>query len=138
MAGESHRLQPWECQVIDSFAWIEYFMGTAAGVKAKDFIESDKGITPTIVIAELAEKYRRERLPLAADLDFIIAKTRIVPLDTKIAERAGSLSSDRKQKVKRWGLADSIVLATSMEYRAKVVTGNEHFRDLADEAEMIK
>jgi predicted nucleic acid-binding protein len=126
-----------DAYVIDSFAWIEYFLGTAAGHRAKDFIESDKGITPTIVIAELAEKYRRERLPIAADLDFIIAKTRIAPLDTKIAEKAGSLSPDRKQKVKRWGLADSIVLATSREYGAKVVTGDEHFRDLADETEMI-
>jgi predicted nucleic acid-binding protein len=126
-----------DAYVIDSFAWIEYFLGTAAGHKAKGFIESGKGITPTIVIAELAEKYRRERLPIAADLDFIIAKTRISPLDTKIAERAGSLSPDRKQKVKRWGLADSIVLATSREYGAKVVTGDEHFRDLADETEMI-
>jgi predicted nucleic acid-binding protein len=90
---ESHKPQPWEYQVIDSFAWIEYFLGAPAGHKAKDFIESDKGITPTIVIAELAEKYRRERLPIAADLDFIIAKTRIVPLDTKIAERAGITKS---------------------------------------------
>jgi predicted nucleic acid-binding protein len=123
--------------VIDSFAWIEYFLGTAAGHNAKEFIESENGITPTIVIAELAEKYRRERLPIAADLDFIIAKTRIAPLDIKIAERAGALSHDRKQKVKRWGLADSIVLATSREYGAKLVTGDEHFRDLADETEMI-
>lgn len=123
--------------VIDSFAWIEYFLGTAAGHNAKEFIESENGITPTIVIAELAEKYRRERLPITADLDFIIAKTRIAPLDIKIAERAGALSHDRKQKVKRWGLADSIVLATSREYGAKLVTGDEHFRDLADETEMI-
>ncbi len=126
-----------DAYVIDSFAWIEYFLGTAAGHKALGFIESDKGITPTIVIAELAAKYRRDRLPIAADLNFIIAKTRIAPLNTEIAERAGSLSSDRKQKVKRWGLADSIVLATAREYGAKVVTGDEHFRDLADETEMI-
>ena len=68
----------------------------------------------------------------------IISKTRIAPLDTKIAERTGSLSPDLKQKVKRRRLADSIVLATAREYGAKVVTSDEHFRDLADETEMIR
>ena len=95
-------------------------------------------MTPTIVIAELSEKYRRENLAFAEDLDFIIGKTRVVSLDTKIAQKAGALSHERRRKVRRWGLADSIVLATAREYKAKIVTGDEHFRDLADEAIMIK
>ena len=34
--------------VIDSYAWIEYFMGTEAGEKAKPIIEStEEKITPT-------------------------------------------------------------------------------------------
>src|SRR5208337_405456 len=126
-----------EAYVIDSFAWLEYFAGSSAGAEAKPFIESSKSITPTIVIAELTEKYRRERVAFAQDLDFIISRTRIIPLDTVIAEKAGSLSHERKRAVKRWGLADSIVLATAREHRAKIVTGDEHFRDLAHEALMI-
>ena len=101
------------------------------------FIESSRGLTPTIVIAELSEKYRREKLAFDADLNFIVAKTRVVSLDTRIAEKAGALSHERKLKVKRWSLADSIVLATAREHKAKVLTGDEHFRDL-DEAIMIK
>ena len=129
---------PDEAYVIDSFAWFEYFAGSTAGAHAKPFIEGSKGITCTIVIAELSEKYRREKLAFDADLDYMIARTRVVPLDTKIAERAGALSYERKRKVKRWGLADSIVLATARECGAKIVTGDEHFGDLADEAIMIK
>lgn len=123
---------------MDSFAWFEYFSGSTAGARAKPFVESSKGITPTIVIAELSEKYRREKLAFDADLDFIIARTRVIPLDTRIAERAGALSHERKRRVKRWGLADSIVLATARECKARIVTGDEHFRDLVDEAIMIK
>jgi len=113
-------------------------LGSTAGARARPFIESSKGITPTIVIAELSMKYRREDLAFAEDLDFIIGKTRVVSLDTKIAQKAGALSHERKRKVRRWGLADSIVLATAREYKAKIVTGDEHFRDLVDEAIMIK
>ncbi len=31
--------------VIDSYAWIEYFRGTKAGGKAKDYIESKEDAT---------------------------------------------------------------------------------------------
>jgi predicted nucleic acid-binding protein len=129
---------PGEASIIDSFAWLEYFSGSAAGLKAKPFIENAKGLTPTIVITELSEKYRREKLPFKPDLDFIAAKTRIIMLDSETAEEAGVLSHYRKRLVKRWGLADSIVLATARKHKAKVITGDEHFRDLADEAVMIK
>ena len=127
-----------EAYVIDSFAWLEYFAGSRAGAEAKPFIESGKSITPTIVIAELTEKYRREKMAFAPDRDFIIGKTRIISLDTEIAEKAGTLNHERKRVVKRWGLADSMVLATAREHGARIVTGDEHFRDLAPEAHMIK
>ena len=43
--------------VIDSYAWIEYFMGTKAGEKVKAIIEnSDEKITPTICLAEVYAK----------------------------------------------------------------------------------
>jgi len=137
-SGRVTSSMPAEMWVIDSFAWFEYFSGTKAGARALPFIESSKGITPTIVIAELSEKYRREKVAFDEDLDFIISRTRVLPLDTRIAEKAGALSHERKRSVKRWGLADSIVLATAREYKAKIVTGDEHFRDLADETIMIK
>lgn len=129
---------PEETYIIDSFAWLEYFSGSTAGARARPFIESSKGITPTIIIAELSEKYQREKLAFEEDLGFIISRTRIVPLDTEIAEKAGVLSHERKRKVKHWGLADSIVLATAREQKAKIVTGDEHFRDLATEVIFIR
>jgi len=127
-----------EAYVIDSFAWWEYFSGSTAGTRARPFIEGGNGITPTIVVAELSEKCRREKLPFEDDLDFIISKTRIVPLNIEIAREAGELSHDRKRRIKRWGMADSIVLATAVEFNAKVVTGDEHFRDLTHQAIMIR
>jgi hypothetical protein len=43
--------------LIDSYAWIEYFMGTEAGEKAKPIIESQhEKITPTMCLAEVYAK----------------------------------------------------------------------------------
>jgi len=43
--------------VIDSFAWFEYFSGSEAGKRAVSHIEEGRVLTPTIVVAELSEKY---------------------------------------------------------------------------------
>ncbi len=84
-----------DISVIDSFGWLEYFAGSTAGLKAKPYVESGKCVTPTIVIAELSEKYRREKLAFNSDLNFIAIRTRIVALDSEIAEKGGALSYDR-------------------------------------------
>ena len=46
--------------VIDSYAWIEYFKGTESGKRAEGYIEAGNCATPTIVLAELSDKYHRE------------------------------------------------------------------------------
>jgi predicted nucleic acid-binding protein len=118
--------------VIDSFAWIEYFAGSERGEKAKPFIESGDGITPAVVIAEFTDKYVRENIDPNERLKFIRTRTSIVSLDDEMAEAAGRISAERRQKIKRWGLVDSCVLATARVRGAKVVTGDEHFNDLKE------
>ncbi len=123
--------------IVDSFAWIEYFAGTRAGEVAKRYIENGDAITPTIVIAELSAKYSKIKQDFASKLRFIVLKSRTVALDEETATLAGSISTERKTIIKRWGLVDSIILATARLQKINVLTGDEHFRDLK-EAIMIK
>jgi predicted nucleic acid-binding protein len=117
--------------VVDSYAWIEYFRGSKAGEKAKEFIEGGKAATTTIAIAELREKYAREGWPyFDEDLLFITSSTAIVNLTKNIAVKAGEMNAAMKVKVKGWGMADSITLATAQIAKAKVVTGDKHFKGL--------
>ena len=118
--------------VIDSFAWIEYFVGSKAGELAKKYIESGESITPTIVIAELSAKYARLKQDFAPKLRFIVLKSRAVALDEDTATLAGTINVERKTKVNRWGLADSIILATARLEKTNVVTGDQHFKDLKE------
>jgi len=124
-------------EVLDTFAWIEYFAGSEQGEKARQYIESGDAITPSIVIAEFADKYEREGMNPKERLSFIRTKSSVSSLDDIIAETAGRISAQRRTKVKGWGLVDSVILATARTVEAKVVTGDEHFRDL-EEAIMIK
>lgn len=119
--------------VIDSYAWLEYFMGTKAGKKIKEVIESsEEKITPTICIAEVYSKTLRvDGLEQAEKQKvFIKGKSAIVYLDELIAIESAKQNVQLKKEIAGWGLADSIVYATALAKKASVVTGDEHFRKL--------
>jgi predicted nucleic acid-binding protein len=45
--------------VYDTYAWIEYFLGTSKGAQVKKLLDKG-GYTPSIVLAEISRKYFRE------------------------------------------------------------------------------
>ena len=117
--------------VIDSYAWVEYFRGSEAGRKAKEYIEGGESVTASITLAELKEKYAREGTPsFDDDLVFIMSSTVLVDLTKAIAVRAGATNAAMKKTVKGWGMADSIILATAQSSNARVLTGDRHFRGI--------
>ncbi len=119
--------------VIDSYAWIEYFRGTQSGATARRYIESDSASTSTLTLAELREKYLREKWGFfQEDLNFISARTSLIPVDRSIALLTGEINHAQKKIRKDWGMADSIILATARSASAKVVTGDPHFKGLPE------
>jgi|SRR3989338_1735691 len=116
--------------VMDSYAWVEYFRGTKEGETVRSYIEKGGNATCSITIAELAEKYKRENKAFEEDYFFIVSKSKIIDLDPDTALRAGEINFENKKKIKNWGMADSIILATAEIFNVKVVTGDEHFRNL--------
>jgi len=119
--------------VIDSYAWIEYYRGSQAGRRASSYIEANRAATSTLTIAELHEKYLKEKWSFfEEDLKYITTRTSIVAVDRSIALLAGEINYERKKIKKGWGMADSLVLATARNASAKVVTGDRHFEDLPE------
>jgi len=122
--------------VVDSYAWLEYFMGTVAGEKAKKIIDSsaDEKMTPTICVAEMYAKVLRVEGPEKAELQraFMKLRSALVPLTEEIAVEAAKVDVEMKKKVAGWGLADSIVLGTARKKKAKVLTGDEHFLNMPE------
>lgn len=119
--------------IIDSYAWIEYFMGTKAGEKARTIIESlDEKFTPTICLAEVYAKTIKVGGGEMAEKQrvFIKQSSIILPLDEKLAIEAAKIDVVMKRKVRGWGLADSIVYASGLVKKAEIVTGDGHFKDL--------
>lgn len=120
--------------VIDSYAWLEYFMGTEKGEKAKTVIDSrvHEKLTPSICVAEVYAKVLRLEGEVEAESRraFMKAKSALIPLSETIAVQAAKLDVTLKKTIRGWGLADSIVLATARSTGSMALTGDKHFESL--------
>lgn len=117
-------------RVLDSFAWVEYFRGTEAGRAVADELEASVASTPLVVVAELRDKYVRERVPdWPRDLGFIKEVSTLLPEDEAIAVRAGETKNRLRAAGRRgFGLIDGIIYETARAVDAVLVTGDPHFR----------
>jgi len=122
--------------IVDSYAWLEYFMGTVVGEKVRKTVDSsaDEKLTPTICLAEIYAKVLRVEGLEKAELQrrFIKLRSAVVSLTEEIAVEAAKVDVEMKKRVAGWGLADSIVLGTARKKKAKVLTGDEHFLDMPE------
>lgn len=124
-------MRPMGC-ILDTYAWIEYFDGSEMGKKIKNKIENDdNNMTPTVVLAEMKKRYTDwGRSDFEDKLEFIRSKSIIEPLNERIAVEAGYIRSTGT--VTGMGIVDCVLLALSRLSRMKVLTGDEHFKDLQE------
>lgn len=119
-------------RLLDSFAWIEYFMGSKRGVKVRDYVENREPLyVPSICLTEIRSKYLREKRDPASRIALIVDRSFIIPLTMEIA----LLAADIKQRHKLHTI-DAVVYATSQHRKLALVTGDQHFKELPD-VEMI-
>jgi predicted nucleic acid-binding protein len=125
--------------VIDTYAWVEYLLGSKIGAKARAYIEGGRGLTPSIVLCELRRWYlreieagRRSQREMQTHFAYIESITEIVPLDSSLALQAGESDFLMKKRVKDWPLADSVIYATAKSRSAQLVSGDPHFETLED------
>jgi predicted nucleic acid-binding protein len=127
--------------VADTYAWIELFIGSEKGKKGKEvLVNADIIYTPDIVLAEIARKYLREGVVetvIIERLQLIIKTSHVVTIGSGIALESAKAYLELREKAKRErlrepGLFDAILLAVGRVCSAKVLTGDEHFRDLKE------
>ncbi|MBC8520909.1 MAG: PIN domain-containing protein [Methanomicrobia archaeon] len=119
--------------LIDSFAWIEYFMGTKKGEEVKEVVESDVQLyTSPIVIAEIYSKSLRTDGRAEERRNFIVKRCAIILIDEEIAVEAAKIHAEAKKTMEDFGLADAFVLASARYKNVNVLTGDPHFKDYSE------
>lgn len=124
--------------VFDTYAWIEYFIGSEKGRKVREFLIKEDGKTPSIVLAEIARKYLREGFKkgeIRKRLEFIAARTEIINIDVRISMKAAELYLRLLDHAKKGGLrtpslADALIYAMALLSGERLLTGDKLFKGL--------
>lgn len=118
--------------VYDTYAWIEYFLGSKKGMVVRDYFDKGTVITPLIVLLELSYKADKENWDFKKYLNFIKAKSQIVGMNEDFVLSFGGLYNKIKKEVRGISIADVIVLNTAILNDAKILTGDKHFADISN------
>ena len=127
--------------VVDSYAWIEIFLGSKKGQSAfLEIQDAELVVTPEMALAEIARKYLREGAReqiIRSRLQTISESSELSHIDEATAIGSGRAYLELQEKAKKENidtpsLFDGIVLATARLNKAKVLTGDPHFRGLPE------
>ena len=120
--------------VMDTYAWIEYFKGTAAGREVEKLIGDDNNsvYTSIITITEVSSIFKRENQNAEKICSIISDFSVIYGINTVLAKSAGILHAEMRKEIKDFGIADAIILATARHLNAKIVTGDRHFKGIRE------
>ena len=122
--------------VFDTYAWIEYFEGSQLGQITEKYLNGNEKqnqeeiITPSIVLIELSCKSSKEEWDFEKYLKFIKSKSTIVGINEEVIIQCGDIYIREKTKKPRFGMVDGVILTIAKKLDSKILTGDEHFRDL--------
>ncbi len=116
--------------LIDSSAWVEYYLGSSKGLKIKQIIEEEAIATSIIALAELADKFEKEEKEIAPILGFIQSRAAIIHLSITIILDAAKIKKDIGRRNKKFGLADALHLATARQESLSFITADNDFKNV--------
>ena len=120
--------------IVDTYAWIEYFIGSEKGEKAAVIIDdpNEPLITVECCLAELRGWTLREGQNFNELYAVVKSNSEILRVFTRMWIRAAEIRHEVRKTVPGFGLIDSVILAVQEDKRCMVLTGDPHFEGLKD------
>jgi len=118
--------------IVDSYAWVEYFIGSDKGEVLKEILKDpgNRLITPECCIAELAGWALKNKQGFDKIFTAIRANSEIVTVTLHDWIEAGRTRFEIRKNIKDFGLIDSVVLVKQKEFNARIVSGDRHFMNM--------
>ena len=116
--------------IVDTHAWIEYFMGSKSGLILKNLFDNKdkKFITMECSLSELEGFCLREDADFSKMYSVIKKNSIILPVLTGHWLEAAKIRHETRKRVKDFGLIDSILVAKQNELKCTIVSGDKHFK----------
>jgi predicted nucleic acid-binding protein len=121
--------------LVDTYTWIEILKNSVWGNRALAIIEqASPAYISVLTLYEL--QYRLEELygheTANTRIRTILSHTETIPIDEQIASLAGLIKFEQQRKKSKMGAVDCMILATARLHNLKVLTGDRHFKGLAE------
>lgn len=113
--------------VVDSSGWLEYLTQGSKADAIAPYLESETTVLiPSIVLYEVRKILLLRQGKTLADIFWSEALKRVlIPFDEELALEAADLSIFHKL-----AMADAIIYATALHYKAPLITSDAHFANL--------
>ncbi|MBS3068097.1 PIN domain-containing protein [Candidatus Micrarchaeota archaeon] len=118
--------------ILDSSAWIHYFLGDVNGEKVKKIVEDEKNecFTSTLTISEIIIKLKKFNVDYEKAFERILALSKTLVLDERLAFEAGVLYAKKRSNIPDIGIVDVIIQTHAREGNYIIITSDEkHFKD---------
>ena len=117
--------------ILDTYAWIEYFIGSEKGLKVKRIVENDKNTlsTPESCICEIKLWCLIHKEDFKKLFNVVKIGSFIEPINSTNWVDATDIRQEKRKTMKDFGLMDSIILAKQKEISGKIVSGDPHFKN---------
>lgn len=118
--------------VIDSYAWIEYFIGSEKGAKVLKLLESRNNsfITVDCCLAEIKGWSLEENRDFSKALSLIVSLSTVTQTLPEEWIKTAEKRFETRKKVKGFGLIDSLILVKQEGNGGKILSGDRHFKTL--------
>ena len=120
--------------IIDSYGWVEYFLGSSKGEVVRKLLQEEKNqfLTVECCLAEIRGWALRNEKDFDYLFKIIRANSSIIPLTEHDWIDAALIRYQLRKKIKHFGLIDAVILVKQKEKNCKVISGDPHFSGLKD------
>ena len=98
---------------------------------------NDEIFTCALTVAEVISKAARKGKDVKSIHEVLTGNSKIINADEVLSFQAGLIHCEMRKTLKDFGLADAYILASARKIDAKILTGDNHFKDVK-EAILIK
>ena len=116
--------------VVDAFGWVEYLAGTPLGAQVRVVVEDEENeiFTAALSVSEVVSRAQREGRDGRRAAGLLEGASVVVPIDFSLAVSTGIIHAEKRRRIQDFPYGDAAILAVAKRLKAKVLTGDPHFR----------
>ncbi len=118
--------------IIDSYAWVEYFIGSNKGkILRKIFLDGRNNfLTVECCLAEIKSWTLKNNKDFDSIFPIIKANSNILNLTEQNWIDSGGERFEQRKTQKDFGLIDAVILVKQKELNCHIITGDKHFENM--------